>query len=84
MALLRRLLGGADRAEAPASEPLDTDAADAAEREHELELMREEQDRLDDLTLRQQRYAGYAWRPPDEGGERRADDQDAEPGKDRA
>jgi hypothetical protein len=56
-------------------EPVD---ADAAERAHELDLARAEQDRLDDLSRRQLRYADYAWQPPKQGGERRADD-DVEP-----
>jgi hypothetical protein len=41
-------------------------------------LARAEQDRLDDLSQRQLRYAAYAWQPPRQGGERRADDDDAE------
>ena len=47
------------------------------ERARDLELLREDQDRLDDLALRQLRYAEYAWEPPAQGGERRADDGDA-------
>jgi hypothetical protein len=31
---------------------------------------------LDDLARRQLRYADYAWEPPAQGGERRADDTD--------
>ena len=34
-----------------------------------------EQERLDELQQRQLRYASYAWQPPDQGGERRADDK---------
>ena len=49
---------------------------DAAERAHDLELARSEQDRLDELSQRQLRYADYAWQPPKQGGERRADDEE--------
>jgi hypothetical protein len=73
---LRRLLGGDDRP-VTAHAPVDPAEAEAAERAHELELAREEQERMDELTLRQLRYASYAWTPPAEGGERRADDEDA-------
>ena len=82
MGFLRRLLGS-DRAAAPADpasagEPTAEAAAtaDDGERARELELLREEQDRLDDLTRRQLRYSEYAWEPPAQGGERRADDAD--------
>jgi hypothetical protein len=81
MAFLKRIFGGSSGSEtsdpppvaAEPDEPLD---ADAAERAYELELARAEQDRLDDLTRRQLRYADYAWEPPRQGGERRADDGD--------
>ena len=80
MGFLRRLLGGGDSG---SGDPAASDSADpvdieAAERAHELELARSEQDRLDDLSQRQLRYAAYAWQPPRQGGERRADDEDAE------
>ncbi|HSL34450.1 MAG TPA: hypothetical protein VK871_12415 [Candidatus Limnocylindrales bacterium] len=39
-------------------------------------MLREEQGRLDELQERQLRYARYAWQPPSQGGERRADDAD--------
>jgi hypothetical protein len=60
----------------------DTRSPDAAEleadeRSHELEILRDEQARLDDLAQRQLRYARYAWQPPAQGGTRRADDGDA-------
>jgi len=81
---LRRLLGQgggeadtSDRSSAPASAPDVAPGDDAAERAYELELAREEQERTDDLVRRQQRYASYAWTPPAQGGERRADDSDA-------
>ena len=83
MGLLRRLLGGGiDAADARAdtateAEPVDQAELDAEERARDLELLREEQDRMTDLTRRQLRYAEYAWRPPDQGGERRSgDDED--------
>jgi hypothetical protein len=78
MSFLRRLLGGEEGAEAkngtePAIDPVD-DAE--AERIHERELARSESERLDELRLRQLRYADKAWTPPAQGGERRADDED--------
>jgi hypothetical protein len=76
MDLLRRLRGG-DRSDLPEPAPYDPVAADAAEREYELEILRGEQERLDDLAQRQLRYAQYAWQPPAQGGERRADDGDS-------
>ena len=74
MGFLRRLLGGQGAA-VDRDEPV-SGAADleAEEREHELEILRGEQDRLDDLAQRQLRYAQYAWQPPAQGGTRRADD----------
>jgi hypothetical protein len=74
---LRRFLGGGSSA-TPATEPTtgDTAAAEADERAREVEVLRDEQDRLDDLTRRQLRYADHAWQPPAQGGERRADDAD--------
>jgi len=83
MGFLRRLLGGgsdpasaddADRDERPS--PPTAAEIDSEERAHELELLREEQARLGDLVLRQQRYADRSWVPPKQGGERRADDVD--------
>jgi len=83
MGFLRRLLGGsgsgADDSGAEGDDTAGTEAAaaaDADERAHELELARAEQDRLDELQQRQLRYAKYAWQPPAQGGERRADDED--------
>jgi hypothetical protein len=84
MGFLRRLLGGNDKpddgVDTEESTPIDPADLDAAERERELELMRGEQARLDELTQRQLRYAKYAWEPPAQGGERRADDEDATAG----
>ena len=56
--------------------PPDPSAIAADEREYELDLLRNEQERLDDLAQRQLRYADYAWEPPRQGGDRRADDTD--------
>jgi hypothetical protein len=75
---LRRLLGG-DRDEpsgSPTADATGSGDVEADERRHELEILREEQERMDDLTRRQLRYADYAWTPPAEGGDRRADDAD--------
>jgi hypothetical protein len=82
MGFLRRLFGWDDTANARKDIEADPDAPDpaeldASEREHELEVLRAEQDRFDELTQRQLRYANYAWQPPAQGGERRADDEDA-------
>lgn len=81
MGFLRRLLGGpgsADVRDEPAADAADLEAE---EREHELEILRGEQDRLDDLAQRQLRYAQYAWQPPAQGGDRRADDRDQPEGQ---
>jgi hypothetical protein len=75
MGFLKRLLGGGD-GETSARAPVDPAEAEAAERQHELEVLRDEQERMDELTRRQLRYAQYAWTPPAQGGERRADDAD--------
>jgi hypothetical protein len=91
MGFIRRLLGGggsSDAAPKPSDEainaadsPHPADPAspvdlDAAERAYELDVLRDEQARLDDLTRRQLRYARYSWQPPAQGGDRRADDAD--------
>ena len=81
MGFLKRLFGGGpDSGDSKTPEPEDPVDADAAERAYELEIARAEQDRLDDLRQRQLRYADYAWQPPAQGGERRADDGE-EPGE---
>ena len=49
---------------------------DAAERQRELELLRADHERLDELQQRQLRYASYAWQPPAQGGDIRAEDGD--------
>lgn len=78
MGFLRRLLGGGEAAGAdePPSEPVHQAELDAEERARELELLRDEQARMSELTRRQLRYADHAWRPPDQGGERRSGDED--------
>ena len=78
---LKRLLGGGvSGSDGPTTpEPDDPVDDDAAERAHDLELARSEQDRLDELAQRQLRYADYAWQPPKQGGDRRADDDDKTP-----
>jgi hypothetical protein len=50
---------------------------DAEERARELQLLRDEQARLGELVLRQQRYADRSWVPPSQGGTRRSDDDEA-------
>ncbi|MFP5342413.1 MAG: hypothetical protein ACLGIJ_05725 [Candidatus Limnocylindria bacterium] len=77
MSFLRRLFGSdGDQARSEADVPSSTPAeVDAAERAYEADLLRAEQDRLDALRQRQLRYADHAWRPPAQGGERRADDE---------
>ena len=78
MGFLRRLLGGNEApAEAPEAAPADPAELEADERKHELEVLGAEQERLDELTQRQLRYEKYAWQPPAQGGERRAEDNDA-------
>jgi hypothetical protein len=81
---LKRVFGGGDRdrAESPGAvedtaPPADAATIDEEERARDLELARFDQDRLDDLVRRQQRYADRSWTPPAQGGERRADDEDA-------
>jgi hypothetical protein len=81
MDLLKRLLGGG----APHDQrsPAGRDASDAAEspedaeRAHELDMLKGEDERLTELQQRQLRYQRYAWQPPAQGGERRADDDRA-------
>jgi hypothetical protein len=78
MGFLRRLLGGSETpSDAPEAAPPSPAELDAAERDHELEVLRAEQERLDELTQRELRYEKYAWQPPAQGGERRAEDDDA-------
>jgi hypothetical protein len=97
MGLLRRLFGGGNERHhgartttvedaAPAGAEVDpptSDDVDAEERARELELLRGEQERLDELIVRQQRYSDRSWVPPSQGGTRRSDDGEASPGEDR-
>jgi hypothetical protein len=85
MGFLRRLLGGDRDGDASADEAGESDHSDEAskpvdvdaeERARELELARFDQDRVDDLVRRQQRYADRSWTPPAQGGDRRSDDGD--------
>ena len=82
MGFLRRLLGGGVPDTAPDVPHIPADPAelDALERDHELANARAEQERLDELQQRQLRYAEYAWQPPAQGGERRAEDDDTSAG----
>jgi hypothetical protein len=95
MDALRRLLGGGspsperDEGGGAAGDPGSSGASpsadeiDAEERARELELLRAEQERLDDLVQRQQRYADRSWVPPSQGGARRSDDGEDGKGEDR-
>ena len=76
LGFLKRWLGNDTASGAAASTGFDPAEAEAEERQHELEVLRGEQERLGDLAQRQLRYASYAWHPTAQGGERRADDQD--------
>jgi hypothetical protein len=89
MSFLRKLLGGSEggsngsgtekeTAERTAERPATAAELDEAERQYELEIAREEARRLTDLQQRQLKYADKAWTPPRQGGERRADDEDAD------
>jgi hypothetical protein len=81
MGFLRRLFGGqdataSDEGSAEVEATLTPGELEAAEREHERDLLDEERNRLDELQQRQLRYADYAWQPPSQGGDRRADDKE--------
>ena len=84
MGFFRRLFGGESSSPSSETPPTEDQAnanansnadADADERARDLDLLREDQERLDDLARRQLRYAEYAWEPPAQGGERRSDDE---------
>jgi hypothetical protein len=84
MRFLHRILGGSranDGDDEASTGVVDDKAASvdpaAEERQHELDVLRAEAERLDELTQRQLKYADHAWQPPAQGGERRADDGDA-------
>jgi hypothetical protein len=81
----RRLLGGAaePNGEHTAGTTTSSSLGDSAspedeERQYELDLAREEARRLGELQQRQLRYSNYSWTPPPQGGERRADDEEAQ------
>jgi hypothetical protein len=76
MGVLRRLFGRDDTRGGALGSGSDAASVDADEQAHELEMLQAEQVRLDELAQRQLRYAHYAWQPPAQGGERRADDGD--------
>ena len=78
MTFLKRLFGGGE----PLVAPPDDDAPSAAdEAARERELLLAEAHRLDDdLIQRQLRYADRSWTPAPQGGERRADDEEAQAG----
>ena len=86
MSFIRRLLGRSDddspRAGTPSAaepaEPAEPAELERLEREHELAVLRADAARLDDLQQRQLRYADYAWQPPAQGTEKRAEDGDPE------
>jgi hypothetical protein len=86
LSFLRRLLGGSEgdsngsgTERATAEPPLTAAELEEAERQHELEVAREEARRLTDLQQRQLKYSDRSWTPPRQGGERRADDEDKAP-----
>jgi hypothetical protein len=75
MSFLKRLFGGG---EPPALPPADDAPSAGDEAARERELLLAEAHRLDDdLIQRQLRYADRSWTPPAQGGERRADDEEA-------
>lgn len=77
MRLLGRLLGRDESDGVPSddSSPAVTDAEiEAEEHAQTIAILAAEQERLDEFRLRQLRWARYAWRPPAQGGTRRADD----------
>jgi len=75
MGFLRRLFG-AERTGPEPPAPVSDAGADPTEEAYQRDLLRAEHERLTDLQQRQLRYADYTWQPPDQGGERRADDAD--------
>jgi hypothetical protein len=89
VSFLRRFLRGAPSsdddaptADGAGSAPTSDAATDAADEARDLDVLRAEQARLDDLAQRQLRYARYAWAPPTQGGERRSGDEpDASEGR---
>jgi hypothetical protein len=84
MGFLRRIFrgGGGDDGTAAAEDGGEDGSVelDAEERQHELDVLRSEAARLDELAQRQLKYADHAWQPPPQGGDRRADDSDGSSG----
>jgi len=87
MGVLRRLFGGGGSSGGESRETAEDVVAGtpadivAEEQAREGALLRADAERLDDpLIQRQLRFADRAWTPPAQGGERRADDGDAEAG----
>jgi hypothetical protein len=79
VSFLKRLFGGESK-DAGNTQPAASSSEIAAdEQAHELEILREEARRLDELQQRQLRYADRAWTPPAQGGDRRADDKTDDP-----
>lgn len=81
MSFLRRLLRAGEESARGGAEVPSEEEIRAAEHDHEREVARAEAERLDELRQRQLRYAQHAWTPPRQGGERRADDEDARAGE---
>ena len=74
MGFLRRIFdGGRTSGDDEATTSVDDDGEAGSV---ELDVLRAEAERMDELAQRQLKYAEYAWQPPDQGGERRADEQD--------
>jgi hypothetical protein len=78
MKLLRRMLGGT-APEVDDVPPVDPAELEDKERQHELQVLRADHERLDELQQRQLRFAKYSWQPPAQGGARRADDEEGSP-----
>ena len=81
MSFLRRLLGRGPGDPSTTSDAVQPGLPAPSEEERDRALLREEAARLDELQQRQLRYAEYAWRPPAQGGVRRADDDEQEGGE---
>jgi hypothetical protein len=79
VSFLRRLFGGGSEEgeAAPDAPPVSQAELEAEEQARDRELLRDEAARMDELRQRQLRYADRAWTPPAQGGERRADDEEA-------
>ena len=71
MGFLRRLFGGDD---VPTASTSDDGLDDVRPVEDDDDAAFDDPGPPDELIERQIRYAAYAWTPPAQGGERRADD----------